>query len=110
MSLYESGYLQEGNKFTLRGKNYGTISLIDNVLVFNGKKGRNIRIPITDIENVSHSGVKVILTLKGRKVWSFAINPYWRSSKLIEIIENKRKAEAMDNLLKYLIKKGKENR
>ena len=105
MSIYESGYFQKGIAFMLRGKNYGTMALIDDYLLFTGKKGRTMEIPLSNIKSIEHSGAKVIFTLKESDIWSFAIAPYWRAFSTSEAIEFKRKAESMCNLLKHLISK-----
>jgi hypothetical protein len=52
MSLYESGYFFEGRShFGLSGKYYGTISLINNELVFFGKDDRQIKILLDFIKD-----------------------------------------------------------
>ena len=102
MSLYESGYFRTG-KGTLRGRDYGSLSLVDRNLVFNGKKGRQDIIPLSEINSIKRSKNCVYLTLKSGVEWQFHIMAYWKAPSISEGFGNIKKAEAMEGLLKYLI-------
>jgi hypothetical protein len=109
MSLYESGYFREKSSGMLRGKDFGTLSLVGEKLIFNGKKGKQVIIDIMDIEDVGSHKNCVYLTLKNKNTWEFHIHPYWRGQGLMEGMENIRKAKTMRDLLNYLINDREKN-
>ena len=106
MSLYESGYFFEGRShFGLTGKYYGTISLINNALVFFGKDDRQVKILLEFIKEIDSRKCLVHITQKDDKIWTFFISPKGSRSNLSfsQISECRRKAYSMGNMLKYLI-------
>lgn len=104
MSLYESGYFFEGRShFGLSGKYYGTISLINNELVFFGKDDRQIKILLDFIKEIESRKCLVHITQKDDKIWTFFISPKSSNLTISQISECRRKAQSMGNMLKYLI-------
>lgn len=61
--------------FTRSGKYYGTISLINNVLVFFGKNDYQVKILLDFIKEIESRKCLVHITQKDDKIWTFLISP-----------------------------------
>ncbi len=108
MSLYESGYFLEGRNAITSGKYYGTISLINNTLVFFGKDDRQVKILLDSIKAIESRKSLVHITQKDDKMWTFLISPKSSNLTFNQISECRSKAHSMGNLLKYLINELKQ--
>ena len=106
MTIFLSGYLQDSNKWTQKGRNHGTLTILNDVIFFNGRKGREVNIPLKDIKNAHNEGIKVIMNMKAGNLWSFAISPYWRAISITEAIQFKKEAETLSKILNHFIKEG----
>ncbi|MFX1569276.1 MAG: hypothetical protein ACFFCV_13005 [Promethearchaeota archaeon] len=103
MSLYESGYFCEGRNAISSGKYYGTISLINNALIFFGKDDRQVQILLDSIEEIKSKKSLVQIVQKDNNIWTFLISPKSSTLTFSQISECKSKAHSMGNLLRYLL-------
>jgi len=102
MSFYDSGYLQDSDAWTLKSRNYGTLTLHGKNFHFDGRKGRTVDFCIDDITKIRQEGAKVVMNMKDGAVWCFAFSPFFRAISISEAREGRRKAEAMIGLIEYV--------
>lgn len=74
MSIFETGYLKDYESHFFKKNQLGTISLIDKVLIFNGKKNRLIKIPLSEISGLEKEKKGIRINLKNGKFWLFALS------------------------------------
>jgi len=98
------GYLQDSNKWTQKGRNHGTLTIFDDIIFFNGRKGREVTIPLKDIKNVYNKAPKVIINMKDGSLWSFAVSPYWGAKSIADKYQFRFQAKTLFKILNHFIK------
>ena len=106
MSFSESGYFRKNKKGMLRGKDYGTLTMVKDYLLFLNKNGNEITIPLQDIMSVKNFKAVVHIILNDAEYYFF-ISPYLKTITFSEVFELRRKAKTLASLLNHLLHEEK---